>query len=134
MNNEQLAAGGVIVDKTTSTKRVLLVHRPRYDDWSFPKGKLEPGETLEEAALREVKEETALSCRIIRPLTTSRYHFRRRNKGALRPKTVHYFLLEVVDGGIFIPGQEVDSAKWFDFDEAARILTYAQDREMLSLV
>jgi 8-oxo-dGTP diphosphatase len=114
--------------------RVLLVHRPRYDDWTFPKGKLEPGETAEEAALREVREETGLRCRIIRPLATSRYRYRTTNKGALRPKTVHYFLMEPIGGRIRVPGEEVDLARWFDLDEAARVLTYAQDRKLLSLI
>jgi 8-oxo-dGTP pyrophosphatase MutT (NUDIX family) len=132
MHTAILAAGGIVIDNETGTPRVLLVHRPSYDDWSFPKGKLDPGETVEEAALREVREETGLECRIIRKLATMRYAYRTRNKGRLRPKAVHYFLMERVSGDIQVPGDEVDRAEWFDFDEAARELSYEQDRKLLA--
>ena len=129
---EIIAAGGIVIDQGTGTPRVLLVHRPGYDDWSFPKGKLDPGETVEEAALREVKEETGLECRIIRKLATMRYAYRTRNEGPLRPKAVHYFLMEHVRGDIQVPGDEVDRAEWFGLDEAARKLSYGQDRKLLA--
>jgi|SRR6266404_2602110 len=132
MNTEILAAGGIVIDKETGTPCVLLVHRPSYDDWSFPKGKLDPGETIEEAALREVREETGLDCRITRKLATLRYRYRRRNEGRLRPKAVHYFLMERVRGDIQVAGEEVDRAEWFDFDEAAGRLSYEQDRKLLA--
>ena len=130
-NQEILAAGGIVIDNETATPRVLLVHRPQYDDWSFPKGKLDAGETVEQAALREVKEETGLECRIIRRLTVLRYGSRTR-KDRLKPKAVHYFLMERVSGHIQVPGEEVDRVEWFDFNEAASKLTYAQDRTLLS--
>lgn len=134
MKNETVAAGGIVVDESKEIRRVLLVHRPRYDDWSFPKGKLDPGETVEEAALREVKEETGLKCRILERLTTSRYEYRTRHKGLLRPKVVHYFLMKRVSGRIRVPGDEVDSAGWYAIDEAARVLSYPQDRRLLKLL
>lgn len=132
IEDERLAAGGLVIDNGTGTPRVLLVHRPLYDDWSFPKGKLDPGETVEEAALREVREETGLECRIIRKLATTRYRYRTRSKGRLRPKAVHYFLMERVSGEIQAPGEEVDRAEWFEFDEAARKLSYEQDGKLLA--
>jgi 8-oxo-dGTP pyrophosphatase MutT (NUDIX family) len=134
MDTEKLAAGGIVIEYATGTPRVLLVHRPGYDDWSFPKGKLEAGETVEEAALREVREETGLECRLIRQLAVTRYKYRTRNKGRLKPKAVHYFLMECLRGDIQVPGEEVDRAEWFEFDEATRKLSYAQDRELLALV
>jgi len=76
-----LAAGGIIIDESSDSRRVLLVHRPQYDDWTFPKGKLDRGETVEEAAVREVREETGLKCRIIRKLAEARYLSRKRHKG-----------------------------------------------------
>lgn len=115
----------------TGIPRVLLVHRPTYDDWSFPKGKLDPGETIEQAAVREVREETGLDCRIIRKLAILRYNYRTRNKGVLRPKAVHYFLMKPVSGVVRVPGEEVDRAEWFDFDEATKKLSYKQDRRLL---
>jgi 8-oxo-dGTP pyrophosphatase MutT (NUDIX family) len=134
MDTKSLAAGGIVIDYGTRTPRVLLVHRPRYDDWSFPKGKLEARETVEEAALREVREETGLECRIIRELAVTRYNYRTRNKGPLKPKAVHYFLMERLSGDIKVPGEEVDRAEWLELDHAARKLTYPQDIELLDLV
>lgn len=131
---EVLAAGGIIIDERSGTRRVLLVHRPRYDDWSFPKGKLDAGETVEEAALREVKEETGLNCRIVRPFKVMSYHYRTRNKGRLKPKAVHYFLMEPVTRRIRVPVDEVDLAEWLTLEEAAHKLTYAQDKKMLGLL
>ena len=84
------AAGGVVRDEDG---RVLLVHRPRYDDWTLPKGKLDPDETFEQAALREVQEETGLRCTLGRELATTTY---RDNKD--RPKVVRYWLMEVEKG------------------------------------
>ena len=129
-----VAAGGIIVDQSTDGRRLLLVHRPRYDDWSFPKGKFDPGETVEEAALREVREETGLKCRIVRPLPVMSYRYRTRNTGRLKPKVVHYFLMEAISRRIRVPGDEVDAADWFTFDEAYRKLTYSQDRKVLELL
>ena len=134
MEHEILAAGGLVIDIETAIPRVLLVHRPRYDDWSFPKGKQDPGETVEQAAVREVEEETGLTCRIVRKLAVFRYDYRTRNKAQLRPKVVHYFLMERVSGDVHVPGEEVDQAVWFGIDEASHKLTYEQDRELLSLL
>jgi 8-oxo-dGTP diphosphatase len=134
MDTDNLAAGGLVIDHGTGKPQVLLVHRPRYDDWSFPKGKLDPGETVEDAALREVREETGLECRIVRALAITRYNYRTRNKGRLKPKAVHYFLMERLRGDLQGPCDEVDRAEWLDFDKAAKKLTYAQDRKLLELV
>ena len=116
------AAGGVVL----SDGQVLLVHRPRYDDWTLPKGKLDRGESFEEAALREVKEETGLVCRLGHELPSSEY---RDNKD--RPKIVRYWLMEVEDGE-FEANDEVDEVRWVSLDEAAGELTYERDREVLA--
>jgi 8-oxo-dGTP diphosphatase len=129
-----LAAGGVIIDESSDTRRLLLVHRPRYDDWSFPKGKLDPGETVEEAALREVREETGLKCRFVQQLAVMRYRYRTRNTGALKPKAVHYFLMAPLTKRIKVPGDEVDLAQWFTLEEASQRLTYTQDKALLDLL
>src|SRR5437588_11079388 len=118
MKEDILAAGGIIVDVALGVRRVLLVHRPRYDDWSFPKGKLDGSETVEQAALREVNEETGLKCRIVRELAVTSYRYRTRNKGRLKPKSVHYFLMEPLDRLIKVPGEEVDLAEWLEIEEA----------------
>jgi 8-oxo-dGTP diphosphatase len=117
------AAGGVVLHEG----RVLLVHRPRYDDWTLPKGKLDHGESFEDAALREVKEETGLRCTLGRELPGTEY---RDNKG--RPKVVRYWLMELdEEPGTFEPNDEVDEVRWVALGEAAAQLTYNRDREVL---
>jgi 8-oxo-dGTP pyrophosphatase MutT (NUDIX family) len=134
MTEDILAAGGIIVDDKLGVRRVLLVHRPGYDDWSFPKGKLDPGETVEQAALREVNEETGLECRILRELAVTQYRYRTRNKGRLKPKSVHYFLMEPLSQRINVPVEEVDLAEWLEIEEARKRLTYDQDKKLLDLL
>jgi 8-oxo-dGTP pyrophosphatase MutT (NUDIX family) len=124
---EVRAAGGVVWrDGPDGAPRYAIVHRPRYDDWSLPKGKLEEGEAPEAAALREVDEETGMTCRLGRHLGTQGYVDQRG-----RPKTVDYWLMEAV-GGDFVPGEEVDELRWLDAGEARRLLSYERDRELLS--
>jgi len=106
--------------------RTVLVHRPRYDDWSFPKGKLLEGESFEEAAEREVLEETGLEGRIDAELPPSRYADQ---EG--RPKLVRYWTMEVLDGRDLHPTQEVDEARWFTLAEAREVLSYDRDRALL---
>ena len=127
---EKLAAGGVVIESRSGRARVLVVHRPRYNDWSFPKGGMKAGESLEDAALREVREETGLDCAIVRKLSISKYNYRSK-KGILRPKSVHYFLMEAVPGQIITDGIEVDEACWLDIDDARDRLTYVDDRQLL---
>lgn len=116
------AAGGVISrTEAAGGTEVLVVHRPRYDDWSFPKGKLENGESEQQCAIREVQEETGLLCETVRELPGTAYTDR---KG--RPKTVRYWSMTVVSGK-FEPNSEVDEARWVSFSEAARLLSYEHD-------
>ena len=115
------AAGGVVLRDGL----VALVHRPRYDDWSLPKGKLDPGESFEEAALREVEEETGLRCRLVRELPTVRYDVRG------RLKEVRYWAMEVDDEIPFVPNDEVDQVRWVGQQEALALLSYDRDREPL---
>ena len=105
-----------------------MIHRPRYDDWSFPKGKRDGNETDEETALREVEEETGLRCRLGRALGEVRY---RDARG--RDKSVRYWLMDLSDPDetINVPNREVDELRWCDPREAARLLTYDHDRSLL---
>jgi 8-oxo-dGTP pyrophosphatase MutT (NUDIX family) len=126
---EVQAAGGVVVRKSEDGRReVAVVHRPRYDDWSLPKGKLESGEDSRDAALREVAEETGLRCETLAELPPSRYRDRKR-----RRKQVRWWLMRPVDGR-FEPNDEVDELRWVPLERAADVLDYEQDRELVAAV
>jgi 8-oxo-dGTP diphosphatase len=121
VSEEVQAAGGVLV----RDGRVALVHRPRYEDWSLPKGKLDRGESFEEAALREVEEETGLRAELGEELPSTHY---RDSKD--RPKVVRYWRMTPLSGE-FEPNDEVDELRWLEPDEAAELLTFDRDREVL---
>ena len=116
------AAGGVVM----RDGQVLLVHRPRYDDWTLPKGKLDEGESFEDAALREVEEETGVRCRLVRELPSTGYEVRG------RPKIVRYWLMEPESESPFVPNDETDELRWLPAGEALRLLTYDRDRDVLA--
>jgi 8-oxo-dGTP diphosphatase len=101
------------------------VHRPRYDDWTLPKGKLDRDETSEEAALREVWEETGLHVRLERELPSTSYHVRG------RPKRVRYWLMSVSADDGFTPNDETDELRWLSPADAAALLTHDRDKEVL---
>ena len=120
------AAGGVVVRGTGTENEVLLVHRPQYDDWTFPKGKVEPGESDEECAVREVEEETGLLCSLGRELEPTSYLDAKQ-----RLKTVRYWVMEMVAGTLQFDF-EVDAARWVAVREAGELLTYPRDVELLA--
>jgi 8-oxo-dGTP diphosphatase len=124
------AAGGVVWRRNgKGAARILLVHRPRYDDWSLPKGKSEPGETAEDTALREVLEETGLRCRLGAEVAATRY---RDARG--RSKEVRYWLMEPLSDAEFEPNDEVDEVRWCSPRDARRILSYDHDRRLVASV
>jgi 8-oxo-dGTP pyrophosphatase MutT (NUDIX family) len=114
------AAGGIVVRDGA----LLVVHRPRYDDWSFPKGKLEDGETWEEGAVREVEEETGLRCEAGPYLGSTHYPFR---EGM---KEVRYF--HMTCAGEARAQNEIDDVRWVTPAEALALLTYDYDRALLA--
>ena len=126
------AAGGVVWRRSSaepSTLEVVLVHRPKYDDWSLPKGKREPGETDEQTTLREVDEETGLVCRLGPELPSVRYLD---NHG--RPKVVRYWAMTVASQTERSPDDEVDEWRWLPEAEALARLSYERDREVITAV
>lgn len=120
------AAGGVVSRIVDGRVEVLLVHRPAYDDWTLPKGKAAPGEADEACALREVKEETGLRCRVTGEVGVTRYAD---PKG--RAKVVRYFAMEPAGGSLLLE-REVDDARWVELVRATGELTYERDRELLA--
>src|SRR4029453_14605913 len=124
VSGEVRAAGGIVRRRVDGCVETVLVHRPRYDDWSFPKGKLLDDETFEDAALREVREETGLRCRLDEELASQRY---RDASGS--PKLVRYWSMRVEDGSELRPTREVDEARWLALAEAREALTLERDRE-----
>ena len=123
-----LAAGGVLWRHNPSDPEVALVHRPKYDDWSLPKGKAKFREHLLVTALREVTEETGYHPRIGAYLKTMRYRIT--SGGHSSNKVVTYWSMRCT-GGSFRASNEVDQMQWLPMDEARRILTSASDRAVL---
>ena len=124
-----LAAGGVIHRaRPDGAHEVAVIHRPKYDDWTLPKGKLEPGETLEEAAVREVFEETGYRVEIEGALGETSYRDRHG-----RPKRVTYYALRPVYGA-FEQNDEVDELRWVTIDEADTLMDHPHDRDLVRKV
>jgi 8-oxo-dGTP pyrophosphatase MutT (NUDIX family) len=122
------AAGGVVWREGDGEPEIVVVHRPRYDDWSLPKGKLDPGETFEQAALREVEEETGLRCELGRFVGETTYADRKQ-----RRKLVRYWAMRAGEGD-FAPDDEVDALRWVPLAAAAPLLSYPFDRELVERV
>ena len=120
------AAGGVVW--RLPGPLIAVIHRPHRGDWSLPKGKLDAGEGFEAAALREVREETGLTCRLGAELEPIFYRDR---KG--RSKAVRYWVMEAIEGE-FEPGDEVDELRWLPSGDAIELLTYEHDRELVRTV
>jgi 8-oxo-dGTP pyrophosphatase MutT (NUDIX family) len=119
------AAGGLLWRTVGNQRLLAVVHRPRYDDWSLPKGKLKPGEDFETAALREVEEETGCRALLDRPAGIVRY----RVEGA--GKEVRFWHMYLQEEGAFRPSEEVDRLEWLTIAEALDRLSYADERELL---
>jgi 8-oxo-dGTP pyrophosphatase MutT (NUDIX family) len=120
------AAGGIVIRRGDGAPEVLLVHRPKYDDWTFPKGKAHRGESDEDCAIREVEEETGLRCALTVELAGTSYA-----DGQGRPKSVRYWAMRP-ESGEFAPHSEVDEIRWLPLEEAAPALSYARDRDVLA--
>lgn len=120
------AAGGVLwrPGSEPGTIEVALVHRPRYNDWTLPKGKRDDNEAELDTAIREVREETGYRVHVGPELIPVRYVHRGRDK------TVRYWAMRAV-GGRFVATAEVDRLEWMSPAEAARRLTYPRDRAVL---
>ncbi len=107
--------------------QIAVIHRPRYDDWSLPKGKLDPGEDFEAAAVREVQEEIGVHGRLGAELPSTTYTD---NKG--RPKIVRYWVMDVAEDRGFSPNDEVDELRWLELPAAFALLTHQRDKDIVA--
>lgn len=127
------AAGALLWRMDEDVLKVALVHRGRYDDWSWPKGKVDPGETLPQTAVREIREETGLKIRLGVPLGIQRYKLANNNQ-----KVVYYWAAEVTEEALakstFEPNEEVSGVHWFNVAEAKAKLTYDHDHDQLEML
>lgn len=128
IEEEVRAAGGLVVRGGGSAPEVAVIHRPRHDDWSLPKGKLDPGEGWAAAALREVAEETGFECELGEELPEVVYRDR-----SGRPKRVRWWRMQPL-GGRFTPNDEVDELRWLSPREAIEQLDYEPDRALVRLL
>jgi 8-oxo-(d)GTP phosphatase len=121
------ASGGLVFRPAPRGFQLLVVHRPRYDDWSLPKGKDDPGESPEEAAVREVEEETGYRCRVVAPAGQVTYQ-----TTLGQTKQVRFFAMRPVGFSGFAPNPEVDAVRWVDADTAHEVLSYEFDRALVA--
>ena len=123
------SAGGVVYRVREGRMQVVLAHRRTPSLWALPKGTPDSGETIEETALRETREETGLEVQVERPLTAIRYFFVR---GSTRfHKTVHFFLMRATGGATDAHDHEFDEVRWMDLHEALAVMTHTTERSVV---
>lgn len=125
------SAGGVVYRWANSHYDIVVVQRARHGDWSLPKGHVEAAESAEQAAIREIKEETGLEARVEQPIGEVVYFFRRPNGDLIR-KTVYHYLLEAETTELGGPNREVSEVRWIPIQQADQLLSYANDKEIVS--
>jgi len=129
---QAVSAGGVVYRRGPYGIEIVLCGRSWENLWALPKGTPEPGETLEQTALREVAEETGLGVRIVADLGTIGYTFARPSQGVKFDKTVHHFLMEPDGtGSVTAHDGEYDRVEWFAAEEALRVMTYRNEAHVV---
>jgi len=128
---KQTSAGGVIYRRNEGGLQIVLISVKNGQAWCLPKGVVDKGETTEEAALREVREETGLAGRIIDSLGEINYWYYIKGENIKCRKTVHFYLMEYISGDTSGHDLEVDEAGWFLLEDALEKISYKGDRAML---
>lgn len=130
---EQISAGGVAFRDHNENLEIALILTINEHRWQLPKGHLDPGETAEQAALREVREEAGISCDLLEPIKTVNYWFTHRKDGnSLRiHKFVHFFVMKYVSGNVEDHDDEVVEAKWIEVKEALGLLFHDDEKEVV---
>jgi 8-oxo-dGTP pyrophosphatase MutT (NUDIX family) len=126
-----VSAGGVVYRERDGRAEVVLVARPQANLWALPKGTPEPGETMEQTAVREVGEETGLEVEIVAPVADISYSFTLSERGQRIDKVVHHFLMRAVGGDVTLHDHEYDLVSWFGIPEALRLMTYENERHVV---
>jgi 8-oxo-dGTP diphosphatase len=127
----EYSAGGVVYRHNGAGYEIVAVQRARHDDWSLPKGHIEAGESREQAAIREVKEETGLDAQVVTLLGEVVYFYRRPRQGLTR-KTVYHYLMEALSHDLGGPNWEVAEVRWLPITEAHTLLSYENDKQIVN--
>jgi len=126
-----MSAGGVVYREREGHVEIVLVARPRHSLWALPKGTPEPGESVEQTALREVSEETGLEVAITQEIGAIHYRYVIPTENVLVTKVVHHFLMEPVGGDVALHDHEYDVVDWVDIHEAIGRMSYANERRIV---
>ncbi len=129
-NARATSAGGVVHRSIGATAEIVLVRRHAPPLWALPKGTPDAGETLEETALRETREETGLEVEIERPIEAIRYFFVR--ESTRFHKTVHFYLMRPIGGDLSLHDHEFDEVRWVQLEEALQLMSYATERDVVT--
>lgn len=127
------SAGGVVYRRHEGRWQVVLCGRPSLGLWSLPKGTPERSESLEQTALREVREETGLEVELARPLGSITYWFTSVAEGVRYRKTVHFFLMRPTGGALEGHDPEFEEVRWFPMEDALPLMSYKNERHMVRL-
>jgi 8-oxo-dGTP pyrophosphatase MutT (NUDIX family) len=128
---KEISAGGVIFRKPDSTLEIALISRENGQVWCLPKGLVDKEESLEQTALREVREETGLIGKLVQKIAEIKYWYYSKWEHVRISKTVHFYLLECLGGNVEEHDFEVDEVKWFPLKEAKKTLSYKSEREIV---
>ncbi|MEN3015349.1 MAG: NUDIX hydrolase [bacterium] len=127
-----ISAGGIIFWKNGNQTMVCIVKRKGRDIWIFPRGRIEQNESMEHAVIREVREETGIISKVIRKIGVVNYSYYSSHEKVFYDKEVHFYLLKISKNEKFIPNQEIQEMKWVTVEEAYNMLSYPEEKELLS--